>query len=284
MHLLRRQQVFLRSLLSRTFRDMEEAYFENNRVDALAMERLTASPYVMDIHGFCGMTVVTGFAGTDISKVARFLNSTERLRLGLQAAKGVADVHSIGVYGGQGNNAGSKVSLVHNDLNLANVVVTLDHRPVLNDFNVAILLMKHNVTGETCQFSSRFPNPQWKSPEEQVLEEDDDPDTPPMVSEKIDIYALGNVFYRLAAGKSPWKAKNAVRLTPEEKATVARRKRIEGQHHPPFPEGMDVEDPATRVLLQAMEMCYRYQPQERPTAHEVVHFLEEQLALLDKAK
>lgn len=245
---------------------MEEAFFENNRVDAVAMERLTASPWVVNIYALCGMSVVTEYAGKELADVARHLNASQRLDLAVQVSQGVADVHSI-----DGGN--KRPSLVHNDLNLANLVLTPDNRPVLNDFNIAILLMKHNETGETCPFASHFPNPQWRGPEEQVGSEYESDRHPPIVTEKIDIYALGNVFYRLAVGASPWKRPGSKKVTPDEKVEIARLKRTNGML-PAIPDDiLSSPDPAVQVLLQAMYLCYQFDPMKRPTAAQVVTML-----------
>ena len=49
----------------------EEDYFEHNRVDAVAMERLTSSPNVVNIFGFCGHSVMTEFAdGSRVGELA----------------------------------------------------------------------------------------------------------------------------------------------------------------------------------------------------------------------
>lgn len=279
-------------LLVRLFRmehDMEEAFFENARVDAVAMERLTFSPYIVNMYGFCGLTVVTEYAPFELSEVALRLNSTERLNMARKVAQGVSDIHhsirgddhDSGASGvefdaAQGNLHRTRTSLVHNDLNLANLRVSQDgSRPVLNDFNIAVLLMKHNETGETCPFASRFPNPQWRSPEEQVYSQEETDLSPPVVTEKIDVYALGNVLYRLVVGASPWKAPGSQKLSAEEKMSVARRKRELGET-PPIPPEVQLmadTDPAVRVMLEAMHQTYRFRPEDRPTAKEVVTLL-----------
>jgi serine/threonine protein kinase len=249
--------------------DMEEAYFENNRVDALIMERLTSSPYVMNIYGFCGMTVVTEFAGKTISDVANQLpSSVERLNLAIEIAQGLTDLHSVG-------NAG-RPTIVHNDLNPANLMITHDHRPVYNDFNIAILLMVHNETNQTCPFLSRYPNPQWRSPEEQVLinSDDHDPDEVfPQVTEKVDIYALGNVLFRLAVGINPWKKPGTIRILPEDKLRITHLK-MNGTL-PYIPDEIrHSNDTATVAMLLAMKDCYRWDPATRPTASQVLSFLQ----------
>lgn len=241
------------------------------------MERLTASPYIISLYGFCGLTVVQEFGGKDLAQVldGGRMNSKEKLKLAKQIAMGVAAIHSVK---GDDENSDRRPTLVHNDINMANLMFTADNRPILNDFNIAILLMKNNETGETCPFYSQFPNPQWKAPEEQVIDRDEGSDSyhPPIVNEKIDIYALGNIFFRIAVGSAPWKRPEAERLYAEEKDAVARLKKHNGTL-PTIPVailGNAKVDPALAALLAAMRLCYRFNPAERPTAAEVVDYLD----------
>lgn len=257
-------------VLSRYEHRMEEAYYENSRVDAISMERLTAAPQIINIFGFCGLTVVTEFAGKTIKELIHFSNHTmappkKRFELALYIARGVQAIHSIA---GDENTPAITPSLVHNDINLANLVVTEDDRPVLNDFNVAILLQRHNETGETCPFISRFPNPQWRSPEEQQLDPENDEN--PIVTEMTDIYGLGNIFFRLAIGRSPWKRPGGPPLPMEE---IADEKFYYGTA-PPVPIGIRRNrDPHLQKLLSVMDACFHRDPSQRPTASEVVELL-----------
>lgn len=247
---------------------MEEAFYENNRVDALAMERLTASKYIINIYGFCAMTVVQEFASQELSRVAHFMPPIDRLELAVKAARGVADIHSI-----PSDQGGTGSTLVHNDLNLANLVVTPDNRPVWNDFNVAILLMRNTTSNSTCPFIQHFPNPQWRAPEEQVVP---GADVEPIVTSKTDVYALGNVLYRLAVGHSPWKdATSKKHLSREEKDEIAVLKKFNGTVAPIPSNITHSPDAAVHVMLKAMHMCYQWDPEQRPGAMQVWEFLDE---------
>lgn len=46
---------------------------------------------------------------------------------------------------------------------------------------------------------------QWMSPEQQERERDEL--STGKLDEKIDIYALGNILYKIAVGSSPWKVR-----------------------------------------------------------------------------
>jgi hypothetical protein len=253
------------SIVLRTFKlehTYEEAFFENNRVDAIAMERLTKSPYVINMFGFCGMSVATEYAGQNVGQVVDTLDPLDKLELAKMIAQGVNDVHSIG----------GEVSLVHNDLNFGNILIGKNHsRPLLNDFNIAVLMMKRNDTGEACPFTSHFPNPQWRAPEEQV---DEHGLTSALLSEKIDIYALGNVLYRFAVGHSPWKRTDGHSLTPEQRLDIATRKMKEGALPEVPDEVRNSQEPATMALLSIMRECYQHKAELRPSAKEIVDRLQ----------
>jgi hypothetical protein len=135
---------------------MEEAFFEFNRVDAIAMDILTKSAFIIDIHGFCGMSVYTEYAGGSSSYMVDRLRPLGKLKLAGMVAQGIADVHSI--------TKENHVSLVHNDINFSNIVVGSRHKPLLNDFNIAVLQMWNPKKNEPCKFKSHFPNPQVGMP------------------------------------------------------------------------------------------------------------------------
>lgn len=97
----------------------EDSYYENNRIDAVVLERLTASPHVINVFGFCGHSVLTEFAdGKRLGELAdkKKKEPLARLRIARDIANGLADVHGID---GDGN-----ATFVHFDINPANVVST----------------------------------------------------------------------------------------------------------------------------------------------------------------
>ena len=120
--------------LQRYDRDFTPLSYEHHRVDALAMERLTRSPHIVDIFGYCGMSVLTEYATGSARNFVknRALRSLDRLEIGRDLAQALADVHGID-YPNSTN-----VTLVHNDMNMANAV-EVNGRLKLNDFNIGVL-------------------------------------------------------------------------------------------------------------------------------------------------
>jgi len=115
------------------------------------MERLTPSPYVMDIYSYCGNSVITEFATEHIGDYIMNTDSFERLLLARDVARGMADIHEI--------DAGGNVTLVHNDINPANIMMR-GKKPKFNDFNVAILMTWNEEENRPCQFQSDSSNVQ----------------------------------------------------------------------------------------------------------------------------
>ncbi|KAL3786490.1 hypothetical protein HJC23_010656 [Cyclotella cryptica] len=251
----------------------QERYFEFSRVDALAMERLTPNPYVMSIFGFCGMSVMTERGRPEIGFVVGKLKSRDKLIVAMQVAESIAAVHEL-------DGIGKPASLVHNDININNIFWG-SRGPLLNDFNIAVLMMKYKDTNESCTFTGHFPNPQWKAPEEQ---EGPDGTSLKQLNEKVDIYALGNLFFRFATANAPWREYASscdAPLTSEEKKTIAFMKSVK-RATPQIPkETSTSNDPYVKVLLKAMERCYHFNPEDRPTAREIVQFLNYSLEQLD---
>lgn len=187
------------------------------------------------------------------------LDPIEKLRMASWVASGVADIHAVDsldsfddelIYNnndtitssGEGNGTSIPIPLIHNDINMDNVLLGYRNgveTPILNDFNIAVFRKKHALTGEPCRFHGRFANPQvschlcyesmcivgasfdlfpsniritfsmqWMSPEQQERPEDEL--STGYLNEKIDIYALGNILYKIAVGNSPWKVGRCV--------------------------------------------------------------------------
>mmetsp|Transcript_34207 Transcript_34207/g.82708 ORF Transcript_34207/g.82708 Transcript_34207/m.82708 type:complete len:101 (+) Transcript_34207:3-305(+) len=86
----------------------------------------------------------------------------------------------------------------------------------------------------------------------------------------------------MATGKAPWlDVFTGKQLTREQKKYIARVKVEEGKM-PVVPEDtLQLKNPYIDLLLEAMRRCYRFKPEERPTAREVADFLETAKAELD---
>jgi len=151
--------------------DFEAANYEHDRIDMMAMEKLSSSPHVINMYSACGNSVTTEYA--DGERVGTLADSKKkiplaRLKIARDIAQALADVHDIG--------------LVHYDVNLANIV-SIGETLKINDFNIGVPLKRNKTSGDTCGFPARYHNPQWRSPEEA--------NDSPSLNEKVDVYSLG---------------------------------------------------------------------------------------------
>jgi len=98
------------------------------------MERLSSSPFVLNIFGNCGVSQIIELGQSslhDLIKIARLygdkMSSADKLRVSFQLASGIADVHSID---------GDVPSLAHNDLDGGQIIL-VDGVYKVSDFHLA---------------------------------------------------------------------------------------------------------------------------------------------------
>ena len=90
------------------------------------------------------------------------------------------------------------------------------------------------------------------------------------MTEKIDIYALGNIYYRILTGKAPWSRGHS--LTNDDKIKVMFSK-MSG-NIPALPEKiLNSNNTADIALVQVMKDCFRFNPIDRPRAAQIVEYL-----------
>jgi hypothetical protein len=107
----------------RVVRDFTPEFYELHRRDAVAMERLTSSKFVMDVYAYCGQSAVNemaDFAVPGIQNLEAFdrrmrgQNSRQgnmmKLRVAASIATGVADIHGV-------ESMDGRPSMVHYDIN-----------------------------------------------------------------------------------------------------------------------------------------------------------------------
>jgi len=237
--------------------NFEDNFEEHDRIDAVALERLTSSPHVINIYGFCGHSVISEYAdGPRLGTLADKSKKTplKRLEIARDIASGLADVHGI--------DGDDQSSFVHLDINPANVVV-VGKTLKLNDFNIGIPLKKNKKTGKTCGFPAQYPNPQWRSPEESREQND--------LTEKVDVFSLGHIFFRLICGHEPWnKLEPGGRPEKEEVLEKVKKGTL-----PFIPEEiLKSEDREIQIIRDAMLKCYTANPDERPSARTIANELE----------
>lgn len=140
-------------------REFNANLMESHRVDAVIYERTTASPWIMDIYGYCGYSGLFEYAsdGNMADHVLHHqengmdpLSRLEKLSLAIQAASAIASLHST-------DNVMGYSAMMHTDIFL-NQFVWSGNRFKLNDFNRGHLLWWDEKEGENCPYVSNHGN------------------------------------------------------------------------------------------------------------------------------
>lgn len=259
------ESVVLKTL--RLEREFYDEFYDLHRRDAVAMERLTHSPFIMDIYGYCGQSALNELAEfgngelASLEKVDRRMRGNEdpttyllKLQLGASVAVGVAHIHEI--------DDDDRPSMVHYDLNPRNVAMVGAGKPKINDFNIAEFLHWNPKTNETCGFPSRLHEPWWRAPEEVSLAKDNR-----TVASEVDVYALGSILFHILTTHSPrGKMK-------KERAEEVREKVLRGE--PPFLDSKYTKskDGSIIAFREAMKLCFEPDPKKRGTARQVADIM-----------
>jgi hypothetical protein len=126
-------------------RHFDERNFERHRVDAVAMEQLTASPYVADVYGYCADSALVDYsAEADLYEIfEREIPPTknELFKIAHDAASAVADMHHF--------NKDGRATIVNLDIK-PNQWIHLDGMYKLNDFNLCHFLAWNATSNDYC--------------------------------------------------------------------------------------------------------------------------------------
>jgi len=242
-------------------RDMEYA-----RKDALALERLTASPYVANIYGSCGATQTLEYSAygnlfdwmkLTRSKEREILSPLELLKFGYQIATGVADMHSI-------NEAEGFVSMTHNDI-CCHQFIHIDGIFKLGDFHLSTFHKKDRLTGKACNTTNLPMNAALKkirAPEEMN-------GRVTTSREKVDVFLVGNMMYLLLTHK--WMFEGIPTLTAMAMLRSGERSEF----------GFEPTDPADVAMVEAINWSWTQDPKKRPKAREISKFLKSALQRIE---
>jgi len=243
---------------------VEDRNFERHRRDALTMERLTASPNIVDIYSYCGNSVLTEYVGTDMHKVLYHPDGSddgksthsrppsdrtdkEKLQLALQVIKGVADLHSVP--GGP---------IVHADIADKQFLIDDKGQVKLNDFN-RCRFMGHKVgTKEKCSFIIPSAPGKHRSPEEYNDKE---------LTEQIDVFSTAHVLYGILMDSEPFAGFPSSQI----------KRAVKNGKKPPIYDEFRKPGTPTAVLADLIDRAYELDPSVRITSPEMVIALENAL-------
>lgn len=246
--------------------DFEDRNYDRHRRDAVAMEQLSSSRWIMDIYGFCGNSGVFEYAdGGDLddslfSDDGEEWSGAEKLVVAYQVASGIADMHN--------SHKEGVPAIVHADITPAQFVhVSSVGIYKLNDFNRCRFLAWNQRKNQTCTFHIGNNPGTFRSPEEYNYEGE---------SEKVDVYSMGNILYSLLTGIYPFE-----KISKSEKVQNLVKKGI----RPPISKSiLNTSDPFEQTLLNATLACWVQDPQKRATARSIQKYIETQLEKLGVPK
>jgi len=242
-------------ILSYDDTDFTDRNFDRVRRDGLVLERSTKSSYVLDVFGYCGFSIVTPYAvdGTLSDRIHHWRKKkskpqNERLKLATEAALGLAAVHNID---GEGLS-----SVAHADLK-GGQYLFINGRMKLADFNRARFIRRNSTAPDTaCTYTVGKNAGKYRSPEEYMYL----PQTA-----KVDTWALGGILFHILTGHEVW---SGVSTNKAEKLIIIGHLPKIGKHV------LEGDDPVDKILSKAIDMCYVYDPEDRPKPGKIALFLQ----------
>ena len=243
--------------------EITDRNFDRHRRDALVMERLTSSPYVVDTFGFCGNTVLTEYIETPLDYLIDDTYDRQdgmlsrdtaqgRLALALEVAKGLQALHEM---------AGGPI--VHADIQARQFLVTPDGSVKVNDFNRCRFMAHRNTTDEPCMFRIGSAPGKARSPEEYAKSK---------LDEKLDIYSTANIYYGILTGQLlPW----------SDFSTKEMQKKSQKGVHPAIQAEFRKPGSTDEALADLTMQAYALDPKDRPSASDLVAAIQKLLKNTD---
>lgn len=250
------------------YSEFTEDEFKDARVDALAMERLSGSPYITQLFCGCASSQLVEYSNGgnihDLVKLARLEGEEtqppiDRLKIAYQVATALAHVHTF-----EGDGI---VSMTHNDI-CCHQFMLFDGVYKLTDFHMSTFHRRNQDTHEVCETTTIEINEvlfKLRAPEELFIE---DGEKRVVLMDKVDVHMMGNVMYYVLTKK--WLFEH---VTTEE----ATKLMVQGSRSE-FPEDiLNSEDLAIQAVVKAINMCWTHDMEKRPAAREVSALLREAL-------
>jgi hypothetical protein len=285
---------FVRKIAMKTLRflhEYTERNFDRHRKDALVSERLTTSPSIVSMYGYCGNSGFYEYSsdgtlgdrlaehimavmesenkisigrGSGDDSTARQLGPDEKLRIAHQVSLSLADLHDVDAMRDKTGKITSS-AIVHTDIK-PDQYIHFDGLYKLNDFNRCQFMRRKRINshpsgdGKPCGFTVERNPSVLRAPEEYAYGEE---------TEKVDVYAMGNIFYTLLADKEPWDG---------FEETVAQRMIMKGIR-PDLPEAkVNGEEFVDVTLRELVSQCFQQDPRRRPRARAVADILSAKIA------
>jgi len=226
--------------------------YEKHKVDAIIAEHVASSKYIVNIYGFFGQSVLNESASRTLQSLMREskekpLTPSEKLRLSLDIATGLANLHDMS---GSGN-----ATFVHTDLKPANIVVA-GRRAKLNDFNAGKLLKWNQTSQAHCGFRKNPRTSKYLAPEQTREGE--------LLTEKIDVFALGSILLYILTGREPFHG---------ERRSASVEWLQENISPPLSVQYRNASEPSLLAIVEAIDACHEPEASKRISAKQVSSML-----------
>ena len=259
-------------------REVDFYQVDEQRKDALIMERASSSNFIPDIHGYCQNGVIMDFMPEgnmhEYIKAARIakkkgkdgLSPVDRLRIAIHIASSVRDLHGTG-------DDKEIPAFYHNDI-CCHQYLFQNGIFKLNDFNYArpMTFMKNNATEKALCLRTYTNMGYWKGRSfEDHLARAKDARLEPFSGDKTDINMMGNLMYLILTDLYLFeKPKLLTRIQTTEALVAGKRS--------PYPDDIENStDPAHVAVKKAIDMCWEEKWRERPSARIIADYLMRQL-------
>ncbi|KAF0723750.1 hypothetical protein Ae201684_017422 [Aphanomyces euteiches] len=207
-----------------------------------AWKNISHKPYILSLVGVCTKIpvpiLVSELCKTNIRRFIRD-NPETLLPLVCQFAKGLETMHVEGI--------------IHRDLKGDNVLITFQNTVAISDFGLGrtvTSLEKTTIAG------TKAGTLNWMSPEQYFK--------PRSVTTKSDVWSFGMTLWEILCNDTPFRG-----ASQEEYETSIFRKEDD---RPEKPENLDCK---LQPLWTLITMCWKLDPSKRPSAVEIVNFLED---------
>ena len=234
--------------------EFRQSEYEIQRTDAVISERLTSSPYVMNIFGYCGLSSLAELGdnkSTEWLEKLYFLEPIAKLRMAQQLTSALVDLHTT-------DDMDESTVVVRNlkpdNLLLVKGIIKM------NDFDESILLRRNHTSQRACLFQL----PQFLAREK--------PYQPPWkdgnLSVDVDLFSLGATIYAILNGENPYADLGSNHTAMVQQLEAGKLPRLRK-------EVMRRTDVATITMVHVFEQCFSQDPHRRPTAKQVLAALNE---------
>ncbi|KAG7357836.1 protein tyrosine kinase [Nitzschia inconspicua] len=249
-----------------------EDELEGRKMDAIVQEQLTSSPFVMDIYGLCGTSILAPLA-TDgslydyvfsVRNGGAELSPHQKLKVAIHMAEGLAAVHD--------SVRQKPHSFVHNDLDVSQFIF-FNGIFKINDFNHGKFLLHRRESRTLCFRPSHMAPAAFRAPEDlqymfthnyrRFAPNGTSTTFKPFSLAKAEIYTLGMAHYHMLTNRWMWEGQ------PGRKNSMGR---LMAGERPTIPQQYS-DDVYTSAIVKVIQQCWNHNPNERPTARQVAETL-----------